>query len=73
MTRRFADDAQRVRRVLQTIALRKVGRPHDMAMAILFLASSRLSGHMSGEILTVSGGMEGRVLYQQDEIDPNQA
>jgi 3-oxoacyl-[acyl-carrier protein] reductase len=73
MTRRFADDPQRVRRVLQTIALRKVGRPHDMAMAILFLASSRLSGHMSGEILTVSGGMEGRVLYQQDEIDPNQA
>lgn len=73
MTERFASDPQRVRRVLQTIPLRKVGRAHDVAMTILYLASSRLSGHVSGQILTVSGGMEGRLLYQADEIDPSKA
>jgi 3-oxoacyl-[acyl-carrier protein] reductase len=73
MTRRFADDAERVRNVLQTIPLRKVGRPQDVAMAILYLASSRLSGHLTGQVLTVAGGMEGRVLYQPGEIDPTQA
>jgi 3-oxoacyl-[acyl-carrier protein] reductase len=73
MTERFTDDPARVRRVLQTIPLRKVGRPGDVAQAILYLASSRLAGHVSGQILTVSGGMEGRVLYQPDDVDPTQA
>ena len=38
-------------------------------MAILYLAFAHLSGHVSGQILTVSGGMEGRVLYREEEID----
>jgi 3-oxoacyl-[acyl-carrier protein] reductase len=59
-----------VRRALQTIPLRKVARPHDVAMAVVYLASSHLAGHVTGQILTVSGGMEGRVLYEPDEIDP---
>jgi 3-oxoacyl-[acyl-carrier protein] reductase len=42
-------------------------------MTILYLASTRLSGHVSGQILTVSGGMEGRVLYEPDEVDPGKA
>jgi 3-oxoacyl-[acyl-carrier protein] reductase len=62
-----------VRKVLQTIPLRKIGRAHDVAMAVVYLASSHLSGHVSGQILTVSGGMEGRVLYTPEEIDPGQA
>jgi 3-oxoacyl-[acyl-carrier protein] reductase len=69
MARRFAADPARVRRALQTIPLRKVARVHDVAMAILYLASSRLAGHVSGQILTVSGGMEGRLLYGEDEVD----
>lgn len=70
---RFAADPARVRRVLQTIPLRKMARPHDVAMAIVYLASSRLSGHVSGQILTVAGGMEGRVLFTPEEIDPGQS
>jgi 3-oxoacyl-[acyl-carrier protein] reductase len=73
MSKRFADDPPRVRRVLQTIPLRKVGRPHDVASAVVYLASSHLSGHVSGQILTVAGGMEGRVLYDPEEIDPAKA
>jgi len=42
-------------------------------MAIVYLASSRLSGHVTGQILTVAGGMEGRVPYEPEEIDPTQA
>jgi 3-oxoacyl-[acyl-carrier protein] reductase len=73
LTQRLADDPPRVQRLLQTIPLRKVGRPHDVAMAILYLASSRLSGHVTGQVLTVAGGMEGRVLYRAEEIDPANA
>lgn len=63
-------DAERLRHVLQTVPLRKVARAHDVAMAVLYLASGNLSGHVSGQILTVSGGMEGRVLYSPGEINP---
>ncbi len=73
MTKRFAADPAKVQRVLQTIPMRKVGRAHDVAMAVVYLASSHLSGHVSGQVLTVSGGMEGRVLYGMDEVDPKQA
>jgi 3-oxoacyl-[acyl-carrier protein] reductase len=73
MTKRFAEDPPRIRRVLQTVPLRKVGRPQDVAAAVVYLASSRLSGHITGQILTIAGGMEGRVLYDSDEIDPSTA
>jgi 3-oxoacyl-[acyl-carrier protein] reductase len=73
LTRRFSADADRVRKALQTIPLRKVARAHDVAMAVVYLASSHLAGHVSGQILTVSGGMEGRVLYDPGEVDPGRA
>jgi 3-oxoacyl-[acyl-carrier protein] reductase len=66
-------DPEVARRILQTVPLRKIARPHDVAMACVYLASSHLSGHVSGQVLTVSGGMEGRVLYRPDEVDPGRA
>ena len=33
-----------------------------------FLASHRAAGHISGECLSVDGGMEGRLLWKQDEV-----
>lgn len=65
-------DPETARQILQTVALRKIARVHDVAMACVYLASNHLSGHVTGQILTVSGGMEGRVLYRPDEIDPRQ-
>jgi 3-oxoacyl-[acyl-carrier protein] reductase len=73
MTESFTADPDRVRRVLQTIPLRKVGRPADVAAAVVYLSSPRLAGHVSGQVLTVAGGMEGRVLYGPDEVDPARA
>jgi 3-oxoacyl-[acyl-carrier protein] reductase len=71
MTADFSARADQVRGALQTMPLRKIGRPRDIAAAVIYLASSRLAGHVTGQILTVAGGMEGRVLYQPDEIDTN--
>lgn len=50
-------------RVTRTMALRKVGKPEDIARIIVTLASDRISGHVTGEVVTVAGGMEGRVLH----------
>ena len=43
--------------------LRKVAVPEDVATQVVVLASERLSGHVTGELVTVAGGMEGRVLH----------
>ncbi|MGQ9477003.1 MAG: SDR family NAD(P)-dependent oxidoreductase [Candidatus Bipolaricaulia bacterium] len=66
-------DPQALVRALQTRALKRIARPEEIARAIVFLASDKLAGHISGEILTVSGGMEGRLLHLPEEIDPSQA
>jgi 3-oxoacyl-[acyl-carrier protein] reductase len=62
MTRGHVDE-QQVRRISRTMALRKVAQPEDIARQVLVLASDELSGHVSGQIVTVAGGMEGRVVH----------
>ena len=52
-----------VRRITRTMPLRKVATPEDVAAQVVVLASERLSGHVTGELVTVAGGMEGRVLH----------
>jgi 3-oxoacyl-[acyl-carrier protein] reductase len=66
-------DQEAVASVLQTRSLRRIARAEEVAAAIVFLASPLLAGHVSGQILTVAGGMEGRLLHQRDQIDPAQA
>ncbi|PTL77196.1 SDR family NAD(P)-dependent oxidoreductase [Vitiosangium sp. GDMCC 1.1324] len=53
-----------IHRVTRTMPLRKVGRPEDVARVVVTLASDRISGHVTGEVITVAGGMEGRVLHE---------
>jgi 3-oxoacyl-[acyl-carrier protein] reductase len=62
MTRGLVDPEQ-VRRVSRTMALRKVAQPEDVARQVVLLASDRLSGHVTGQVVTVAGGMEGRVVH----------
>ncbi|MHA2134008.1 MAG: SDR family NAD(P)-dependent oxidoreductase [Candidatus Thorarchaeota archaeon] len=69
MAKEALNNEEKVRRIHQTIPMRKTAEPADIAHAILFLASDKLSGHVSGQAITVSGGMEGRLLYDLDEID----
>ena len=55
-------DPADVARVTATMALEKVARAEDIAAAVLFLSSDAAAGHITGQVLTVAGGMEGRLL-----------
>jgi len=55
-----------VDRVLSTMSLRKIARPENVAQTIVWLSSDRLAGHISGAIVPVAGGMEGRLLWLGD-------
>ena len=50
-------------RVTRTMPLRKVAQPEDVARVVVTLASDELSGHVTGQVVTVAGGMEGRVVH----------
>jgi 3-oxoacyl-[acyl-carrier protein] reductase len=67
------DDSVNILRVTATMALPKLGRPEDVAHAVVFLASDRLAGHLTGQTLVVAGGMEGRWLWRPEEVDPTLA
>ena len=51
-----------------TVPLRKIAQPEDVARAMAFLASHRAAGHITGECLSIDGGMEGRVVWKADEV-----
>ena len=55
-------DPETLRRVTRTMPLEKVAEPEDVAAQVVVLASDVLSGHVTGQIVTVAGGMEGRLL-----------
>jgi 3-oxoacyl-[acyl-carrier protein] reductase len=55
-------DDETVARVTATMSLKKLGRPDDVATQVVALASDRISGHVSGQVVTVAGGMEGRLI-----------
>lgn len=63
MTRASLAEPDFVRRISRTMALRKVARPEDVAAQVVALASDKISGHVTGQVVTVAGGMEGRVVH----------
>jgi 3-oxoacyl-[acyl-carrier protein] reductase len=63
MTRGLVDP-DRVRAVSRTMALRKVAQPEDVARQVVVLASDTLSGHVTGQVVVVAGGMEGRTVHE---------
>jgi 3-oxoacyl-[acyl-carrier protein] reductase len=58
-------DPESIRKVSRTMALRKVARPEDVARQVIVLASDELSGHVTGQVVTIAGGMEGRVVHDE--------
>ena len=69
MARGALQDKVSVKRILQTIPMRKVASPEDIAHTVVTLSSEKASGHISGQTITIAGGMEGRVLFEREEID----
>ena len=65
LTRATLADPDLVRRATRTMSLRKVAEPEDVARQIVALASDEISGHVTGQIVTVAGGMEGRLLHEE--------
>jgi len=43
-------------KIKKVYPLRKIGTPEDVAYAVLFLASDKCAGHITGQTLSVSGG-----------------
>src|SRR5262245_30999594 len=62
MTRGLLDEAS-VQRITRTMPLRKVATAEDVAAQVVVLASDTLSGHVTGQVVVVAGGMEGRVVH----------
>jgi len=62
-------DKSTITRSLQTHAIARIAEPEDVAHAVVFLSSDKLAGQISGEILAITGGMEGRVLHQPKELE----
>ncbi|HXR12387.1 MAG TPA: SDR family oxidoreductase [Gaiellaceae bacterium] len=60
---RGALEQELVDRLTRTMALRKVALAEDVARTVVVLASEELSGHVTGELVTVAGGMEGRTVH----------
>ncbi len=62
-------DEKAIRKINATMALPQIARPEDIARAVVFLSSDHLARHITGQVLVIAGGMEGRLLWQPDELD----
>lgn len=61
-------DPKVVFRSLATTPLKKFATPYDVAAQIVLTSSSAVSGHVTGQVIMVEGGMEGRVLNRPEDL-----
>jgi 3-oxoacyl-[acyl-carrier protein] reductase len=55
-------DEEHVERATATMARKQLGTPEGVAHQVLVLASDRVSAHQTGQVVTIAGGMEGRLI-----------
>lgn len=48
--------SDQLEKITRSLPLRKIGKPQDIANAVVFLASNAVAGHITGQVLSVSGG-----------------
>lgn len=69
MARAALDTPGVVSRVVRTMPLRQLARAVDVARVCVALSSPAVSRHVSGQTVTVAGGMEGRTLWDAEQVD----
>ncbi len=55
-------DPQHVESATATMARKQLATPRDVAHQVIMLASDVVSGHQTGQVVTIAGGMEGRLI-----------
>jgi 3-oxoacyl-[acyl-carrier protein] reductase len=68
MSKASLDQPGVIEGALATTPIRRIARAEDVARVVAMVASPA-SGHVTGEVITVSGGMEGRVQWTAEEVD----
>lgn len=69
MAREALNQPGTIERVVRTMPLKQLARAKDIARAVVVLSSHVSARHVSGEVLTVAGGMEGRVQWNVDQVN----
>ncbi len=69
MTARNLEEPGVVERVVRTMPVQQLARTDDIARTIAWVLSPTAARHLTGESLTVAGGMEGRVLWEESDVD----
>ncbi|MEE8105128.1 MAG: SDR family oxidoreductase [Planctomycetota bacterium] len=68
MSRPDLNDPKKVEHAMSTMPLRRIGEGFDVTHACTFLASMA-SRHVTGQTITVAGGMEGRLLHEPGDFE----
>jgi len=69
MARPALDQPGVIARAVASMPLRQLARAVDVARAVVVLSSPVASRHVSGQRLQVAGGMEGRRLWTEGQVD----
>ncbi len=69
MARATLDEPGTIARVVRTMPLRQLARAVDIANTIAWMSSPVVARHINGQVITVAGGMEGRVRWEPEQID----
>ena len=55
-------DAKLIEKATATMSLKKLATPEDIATTVVSISSDLISGHITGQVIEVAGGMEGRLI-----------
>lgn len=58
-----------ISQIVSTMPLRQIARAVDIARAAVMLSSPYASRHITGQVVTIAGGMEGRKLWDAGSVD----
>jgi 3-oxoacyl-[acyl-carrier protein] reductase len=63
----FVQNPDFVRDTLRVVASRRLSLPDDIANAAVFLSSDIVARQITGQVIVVNGGQDGRILWSEEE------